>query len=199
MTKPTIGIIGTGNQGPALAKQFADAGYPVILGSRDPEKGAATARELGRSIRGGAISDAVEAAEIVVLAVPYAAAADTAKATGPMAGKVVIDTSNPFTSDMEGLMLGFTTSAGEELQKLLPKARVVKAFHLQFASWLDADKYSGGPVFKSLHAGDDAAAKQSVAELASAIGFEPVDAGPLLRARFLEPLAILKMKLGHDL
>jgi len=199
MTKSTIAIIGTGNQGPALARQFARAGYPVILGSRDGEKGARIASELGHSITGGAIAEAVAAGDIIILAVPYTAAAETAAATGPMAGKVVIDTSNPFTSDLEGLMIGHTTSAGEELQKLLPEARVVKAFHLFFATWLNAGKYEGGPTYISLHAGDDEAAKQSVADLAAAIGFEPVDAGPLVRAHFLEPLAVLILKLGHEM
>lgn len=191
MAKDTVAIIGAGNMGIALGKRLAAAGYAVVFDARDAAKGAKTAAALGENITGGGIGDAAAAAPVVVLAVPYGAAADALKTAGPIDGKVLVDVSNPFTPDLEGLLLGHTTSAPEEIQKLAPTAKVVKAFHLFFATRFEEGVYFGDTKFKAFYACDDEAAGDTVAAMASAIGLEPANAGPLRLARTLEPLALL--------
>jgi predicted dinucleotide-binding enzyme len=113
-----IGIIGKGNVGNALATGLSRAGHEVKFGHRDPEEPVAEAAKWG---------------EVIILAVPHNAAADVTKALGSAAdGKTVIDVSNALTGNME-LAVGFTTSAAEEIQKMLPKAHVVKTFNTVFA------------------------------------------------------------------
>lgn len=109
----------------------------------------------------------------------------------------MIDVTNALDAKMS-LALGFTTSGAEELQKKLPRARVVKAFNTQFAQHMDSGRL-GDQRLTVFVAGDDAAAKSDVTELASAIGFEAVDAGPLANARLLEPLGYLNIQLGYVL
>ena len=108
----------------------------------------------------------------------------------------MVDVSNALTSNME-LAIGFTTSAAEEIQKKLPKARVVKAFNTVFAQNQSSGRI-GNEQLTLFVAGDDAEAKQTVMQLGSAIGFDPVDAGPLKTARYLEPMGLLMISLGYD-
>src|SRR3989304_6002419 len=113
-----VGIIGKGNVGTAIAAGLTRKGHEVKFGHRDPKE---------------PVSEAAKWGEIIILAVPHDAAADTARELGSAAdGKTVIDVSNALTENME-LAIGFTTSAAEEIQKMLPKARVVKAFNTVFA------------------------------------------------------------------
>lgn len=113
-----IGIIGKGNVGTALATGLSRAGHEIRFGHRDPKEPVAEAAKWG---------------EVIILAVPHSAAADVAKSVGSAVdGKTVIDVSNAVTGNME-LAIGFTTSAAEEIQKMLPKAHVVKAFNTVFA------------------------------------------------------------------
>ena len=94
--------------------------------------------------------------------------------------------------------IGFTTGGAEELQRKVPEARVVKAFNTVFAQHMDSGRLGDKPL-TAFVAGDDAGAKKSVLELARAIGFDAVDAGPLKNARLLEPLALLNIQLGYVL
>jgi predicted dinucleotide-binding enzyme len=112
-------------------------------------------------------------------------------------GKVVVDVTNVLGPNME-MAVGFSTSGAEELQKLLPKARVVKAFNTVFAVNQSTGRV-GKEQLSAFVAGDDAKAKQTVLQLAADIGFDPVDAGPLKSARYLEPMAMLMMQLGFSL
>jgi predicted dinucleotide-binding enzyme len=96
------------------------------------------------------------------------------------------------------LVLGFSTSGAEELQKKIPKARVVKAFNTQFAQQMDSGKL-GGEQLTVFVAGDDTGAKDDVKAVAGAIGFSAIDAGPLANARLLEPLGYLNIQLGYML
>jgi predicted dinucleotide-binding enzyme len=96
------------------------------------------------------------------------------------------------------LALGYTTSGAEELQKKLPYAKVVKAFNTQFAQHMDSG-HIGDQKLTVFVAGDDAGAKRDVIELASAIGFDAVDSGPLANARLLEPVGFLNIQLGYTL
>ncbi len=178
-----IGIIGKGNVGTAIGKGLTRAGHQVKHGHRDPTD---------------PVSEAAKWGDIIVMAVPHEAVADAAKEIGSMAdGKILIDVTNAVTSDW-GLAVGFSTSAAEELQKQLPKVRVVKAFNTVFAVNQSTGKV-GKEQLTFFVAGDDAEAKATVMQLGRDIGFEPVDAGPLKSARYLEPMAILLMTLAFGL
>jgi predicted dinucleotide-binding enzyme len=178
-----IGIIGKGNVGTALAAGLSLAGHEVKFGHRDPKEPVAEAAKWG---------------DVLILAVPHDAAADVTKAIGSAAdGKTVIDVSNAVTGSME-LAIGFTTSAAEEIQKMLPKAHVVKAFNTVFAQNQSVGKI-GDEKLTLFVAGDSAEAKKTVMQLGTDLGFEAVDGGPLKAARYLEPMGIFMISLGYVL
>ena len=180
--KGKVGIIGRGNVGSALARGLERAGYEVRVTGND----AAAVRELGAW------------APIVILAAPHGAVDAVVAALGStIDGKVLVDATNALTPEFQ-LALGFTTSAAEELQKKAPKARVVKAFNTVFAQNMESGHVLGQQL-TVLAAGDDAAARAATLELASAIGFDPVDAGPLVHARYLEPFGALAIRLAYGL
>jgi len=193
-----VSIIGTGNMGSGLATTFAAAGHEVVIGARDPAKAAALAAQAGQGAIGGGIQAAVQLADVVVLALPYGAMADALAQMPDLAGKVVVDITNPITADFKGLVVGHTTSAAEEIQKLVPQARVVKGFNTIFASLLTAEGRKGQSLQVFL-AGDDAPAKARVADLARSAGFEPVEAGPLSNSRFIEPIGEMNIHFGFFL
>lgn len=194
-----ISIFGTGNMARGLAVLFAKAGHQVTLASRDPAKARAVAADLGNNINGSTFSDAANASEVIVLAVPYDAATEVIETAGGLAGKVVVDITNPLTADYSGLTIGHTTSAAEEIQKRAPRAKVIKAFNTVFASILQAGgKVAGQPVTVFV-AGDDADARRIVAALAESASLVPLETGGLTSARYLEPLAALNITLGYGL
>jgi predicted dinucleotide-binding enzyme len=178
-----IGIIGKGNVGSAIGASLSRGGHEVRFGHRDPKE---------------PIADAAKWGEVIVLAVPYEGVTEAAKALGSFAdGKVLLDVTNAIGENMT-LAIGCSTSAAEELQKKLPKARVVKAFNTVFAQNQTTGRL-GTEQLTLFVAGDDAKAKQTVMHLGSDIGFNPVDAGPLKSARYLEPMAMLIINLGYVL
>ncbi len=182
MTKYNISIIGEGNVGGALARGLRRAGQAVRSVGNDGEK----------------VREAVAWADVVVLAVPFAAIDAVIEASGGgLAGKTVVDATNALAPDMS-LALGFTTSGAEALQQKVPTARVVKAFNTVFAQHMDTGRLGDQPL-TALVAGDDAGAKATVLDLAGQIGFDAVDAGPLVNARLLEPLGALNIQLGYGL
>ena len=178
-----IGIIGKGNVGTAIATGLSRAGHEIKFGHRDPKE---------------TVSEAAKWGEVIILAVPHSAATDASKEVSPFAdGKTVIDVSNALNQKGE-LVIGFDTSAAEEIQKRLPKARVVKAFNTVFAQNQSAGRI-GNERLTLFVAGDDAKAKQTVMQLGADIGFDPVDAGPLKAARYLEPMGMFMISLGYML
>jgi len=193
-----IAIIGTGNMGTGLARLFAASGHQVVIGARQPEKAAALAAGIGPEVQAGGVAAAVKLADIIVLALPFGAAAEALKGTGDLAGKIVVDISNPLKPDFSGLTIGHTTSAAEEIQKLVGKAVVVKAFNTVFAQLLPRGARSAHAL-QVFVAADDAAAKAKVTQLAASAGFEPVDAGPLGNARYLEPIGMMNIAFGYAL
>ncbi len=194
-----ISIIGAGNMAQGLATRFAEAGHSVTIASRDSAKAEAAARELGNGVSFAPIATAAQAADIVVLAVPYDAAADVIVAGGGFAGKVVVDITNPTTADFSGLSIGHTTSAAEEIQKRAPQAKVVKAFNTIFAQVLQNGGKAAGLPTTVFVAGDDEAARAAVIDLARSAGFETLETGALASARYLEPVAALNITLGYGL
>lgn len=135
---------------------------------------------------------------IIVLAVPHGVATGMTKAVGSASdGKTVIDVSNAVTGSME-LALGFTTSAAEEIQKMLPKAHVVRAINMVFAQDQSTDEIGNKQLILFV-AGYDAQAKQMVMQLVADIGFEPADEGPLKAAGYLEPMGVFMISLDYVL
>ncbi|MBL9016257.1 MAG: NAD(P)-binding domain-containing protein [Myxococcales bacterium] len=182
MSNNQIGIIGTGNVGGALRRGLERARQSVRAAGEDKAEVRAVA----------------EWADIVILAVPFGALPDVAATIAPLVkGKTIVDVTNALTEDMK-LAVGYTTSGAEELQKLLPTAHVVKAFNTQFAQHMDSGRL-GEDRLTVFAAGDDAKAKRAVMDLASGIGFDVVDAGPLANARLIEPLGYLNIQLGYVL
>jgi NADPH-dependent F420 reductase len=188
-----IAIIGAGNVGKALAGAFIRAGHSVTLSAAHPDKAQAAAAETGAAAA-GSNADAAAAGEVVVLAVPWGAAALIVdEVGGALAGKVFVDATNPLRPDYTGLATEGISGA-EELQARAPGARVVKAFNTAFAA-RQADPTVDGVRADAFVAGDDEAAKATVLELARAIGFRPIDAGALEMARTLEAMAWLNISL----
>lgn len=194
-----ISIFGTGNMARGLAARFAQAGHQVTIASRDLSKVQAAAAELGNNIQAASYADAAGKAEAVVLAVPYEAANEVITAAGGLAGKIVIDITNPLTADYSGLIIGHSTSAAEEIQKSAPAARLVKAFNTVFASVLQNEGKAAGQKVTVFVAGDDAEARKAVADLATSAGFKSVETGGLASARYLEPVAGLNIALAYGL
>jgi hypothetical protein len=192
-----IGILGAGNVGGTLGTRWAQAGHQVIFGSRKPES--AEIKELaskaGSAARGGSITEAIAASEVVVLATPWGAAKEVLAGAGNLAGKILIDATNPLLPRLEGLEVGTTTSGGEMVAGWAPGARVVKAFNTVGFNIMASPSFgTAKPVM--FYCGDDAAAKQTVRQLAIELGFDAQDAGPLQQARVLEPLALLWISLA---
>jgi hypothetical protein len=190
-----ISIFGYGNIGSALTKQLTQAGHDVIVSGRDLEKAGAVAAPHGAKVL--PMAQAAQASDILVMAVYFDGVKDIVAATGDLSGKVVIDPTNPLTADYMGLTLGYSTSAAEEIAKLVPGAKVVKAFNTLFAQVIDQGADFAGVPASGFIAGDDATAKQTVSEVLSSLGYSVVDAGGLINARYLEPLAGLNIYLGY--
>lgn len=184
-----IAIIGAGNVGQALATGFHRAGHRVTLAASDPEHAVTAGSGIGvRSARTN--REAVESADIVVIAVPYASAAEkVAREIAPhVSGKVIIDATNPVKPTFDGLLTEGGPSGAERFATWLPSAQVVKAFNTLFAS-MQAEPVVDGIQLDGFVAGDDVDAKLLVLQLVESIGLRPVDVGPLARARELEALA----------
>jgi NADPH-dependent F420 reductase len=198
-----IGFVGgTGEHGTGLASRFGRAGHPVVIGSRDPARAAATVDSLRRwgdlDLRAGTNEEAVAAADVVFLTVPWAGHRPTVEALGPrLAGRVVVDVVNPLEFDAGGARSIDVAegSAAEQAQMLAPQARVVSAFHDVSARRLLSD----GPVDTDvLVCGDDQDAKEIVLALAASIpGVRGVDAGPLRLSRHLEGMTAVLLGINR--
>lgn len=185
----TISILGAGNVGLALAGAFTRRGETVVLGVPQPARYAAAVAALGERARLTSTAEAIAAGEVVILAVPHAAVATIAQSVDDWQAKVLVDATNPLAPGLAGLTLGTTTSGAEELARLARGARVVKAFNSTGAENMADARYPGGVPMMPV-CGDDAQARQRVMALATLIGFEAVDMGPLAAARYLEPFAM---------
>lgn len=190
-----IAVIGAGNVGGRLGQLWAANGHEVVIGVREPRGPGSgdLAERLGPKVAVLSIEEACAAAETVLLAVPWEAAEEVVKRVD-LAGKVVIDTTNPIAAGLE-LAIGHTASAAELIAGWAPGARVVKAFNTVGAEHLSHPRLDG-LALTMLICGDDREAKTTVKGLAEEIGFEVVDAGPLSSARLLEPLAMLWIRLA---
>ena len=147
-------------------------------------------------VRAASPAEAAASGEVVVLAVPYGVIDRVLPALGDLAGKVVIDCTNPLSRDLGSLVTEPGTSGAEVVAGMLPGAKVVKALNTTGVANMRDASYPDGPPTMLL-AGESSMAKAVVSELVSDLGFEPVDAGPLKSARWLEPLAMLWIELAY--
>lgn len=202
-TKQTIAIIGaTGNMGSAIAKSLSKGNYRLLLKANKQDaldmlekdiKNAHPAAEVATSL---CPVEAGWEADIIILAVPYAAEAKIAAKIKEVANqKIVISMANPLNEKYDGLVTAPDTSAAESLQKLLPNSKVIKAFNTTFAADF-ANPVIDGKQADAFIAGDDEEALQSVAELVSTAGFNPIIAGNLAMSGTLERMQLLLIQLG---
>lgn len=198
-----VSIIGAGNMARGIGTRLVAGGHAVTVVDNNPVK----ATELAKELRAGkpeaeAVGAGLAAAlanDLIVLAMPFAAARDFAVANATrLAGKVVIDITNPLNQTYDGLVTAPGKSAAEEIANLLPKSHVVKAFNTNFAATLVAGSVDGHKL-DVLLAGDDEAAKKQVIDLVEAGGSRAIDVGPLERARHLESLGLLGITLQGPL
>jgi len=197
-----VGIVGSGDVAQALGTGFVELGHEVMLGSRTPESEGLVAwkKKAGTRASTGTFADAAAFGEVDVLATHGVQNENAIRLAGPQhfSGKVVIDTTNPleFTADrMPRLAYGWSDSAGERVQKLLPDAHVVKAFNTVGNAHMFRPKFPGGPP-DMFYCGNDAGAKKKVGEWLKAFGWNPVDIGGIEGARMLEPMCILWVTIG---
>lgn len=191
-------IMGAGNVGSALGTNWLAKGHDVRFGVPDPTDPKYAHLPNDRLQEATSRGDA----EVVVLAVPYAAAIDALTGLGDLSGAVVIDCTNPAGMGPAGLELkiGHTISGAETIAHALPTVAVFKALNQTGAeNMADSSGFAHSPMM--MVAGDDEARKPMVMQLVGDLGFEAIDAGPLSAARLLEPLALLwielAMKRGH--
>lgn len=190
----TISIIGSGNMAAAIAGRIVKAGYTVEVVSRDPAKARALADQLAAGATTGTYG-AAPAGDIVILAVPYSGAAAVVVDYGDaLAGKVIIDITNPVAPDLAGLVTPHRSSGAQETAKNLPAgAHVVKAFNTIFGHVL-----AKGGRLDAFIAADDAEAKARVSTFLETLGLRPFDVGGLHMAQTLEALGLMMIGLAKN-
>lgn len=188
-----IAFIGGGAIAKAIGSLVKTAGHDVVLGVRAPSK---KTDEAG--LKYGTIEESITDADVVLIAVPYYVIDDVLpQFADALAGKLVVDATNPVATDWTPILTGEEFSGAEHIAEILSKSRVVKAFNTIFADILQQDRLDrSGRKITLFVAGDDAAAKQTVMKLGSEIGLEPLNAGPLKSARYLEAMAHLNIELA---
>ena len=191
-----ITIIGAGNMGRALAKQLSGAGHKITVTARDLDKARQLASEFPRTAAADAAS-AVGADSVVIIATGYNDAVPALQSLGDLAGKIVIDITNPLTADYMNLTIGHSTSAAEQIAAALPGALVVKAFNTVFAQVLAEGPQLAGKQVPVFYASDSERAGQTARSLIESTGFTAIDAGPLKNARYLEPVGGLNIYFGY--
>ncbi len=193
-----IGIIGAGNVGGTLGKGWVRKGHEVLFAARDPKspKIEKLLADAGNAARAGTTADAVDFADVLVLATPWDAAREALAAAGDLTSKIVLDATNPLKPNLAGLDTGEAGSGGQQVAAWAPGARVVKIFNTTGANNM-ADPRYGGQGTTMLYCGDDKEAKAVAHQLAADLGFEPVDAGPLAHSGLLESLAMLWIWLAY--
>ncbi|HEY7727481.1 MAG TPA: NAD(P)-binding domain-containing protein [Candidatus Eisenbacteria bacterium] len=191
-----IGVLGSGDVGRVLGAGLAARGHEVKLGTREPggDKARQWLAEAGTKASAGTFEEAAKFAELAILATAWSGTENAIRLAGPsnLTGKVVIDATNPLAMGPGGLSLavGWSDSAGEQVQRWLPGARVVKAFNTVGNAHMVDPQFPGGPPDLFI-CGSDEAAKKKVGEIAAALGWPPViDLGGIESSRYLEPLAM---------
>ena len=196
-----IGILGSGLMGAKLGTIWARAGHDVVFSyARSERKLEKLARDAKGNARAGTPGEAAREADAVLLAVHWSRVGDVLTQAGDVSRKVIVTCSLPMNADDTGLVIAHTSSGAEELAKKIPKARVVSAFGTVPSEVLfgvfEARRKARRPSL--VYCGDDAGSKKIAAALIRDVGFEPVDAGPLRIARYIEPFTLLVAQLAYE-
>ena len=196
-----IGILGSGKVGSALGAWAARVGHNVAFSSRTPEHADQAANAAGAGARSLQLSALVALSDIILLTLPFG---EIGKAFEPvqarLAGKTLVDVTNPITPDHRDLTIGHRESGAETIARENPAAMIVKAFNAVFAEvYQSQDPKRNGHRISIVFCGDDANSKERVRTLIEDFGFDAVDAGPLKSSRYLEPLSLLNIHLGREL
>lgn len=193
-----ITIIGSGNMARGIGTRLLAGGHSVALHAKEMEKARALATELGRGARRAANVEVKPVGEkldgdVVILAIPYTSETSVIKQyRDQLAGKILVDISNPVDFQTFELLPPPGSSAAQEAAKLVPKdTKVVKAFNTTLAGTLVEGKVAGQPLDVFI-AGDDREAKATIAQLVIDGGMRPLDVGPLSRAHHLEALQVIQ-------
>lgn len=187
-----IGILGAGNVGGALAKLAISAGHRVCIGQR-------VAGPLANGLEAVTMTAAAAHGDIVVIALPFVACAEALPPLQELlAGKIVVDATNPLNTDWSPLLLGQENSAAEEIARLLPASRIVKCFNTVFADAMTPErlKRPSGARITAFVSGDDDSAAEAVAAMAQSFGFAALRVGGLAHARELEAIAHLNIAIA---
>ena len=196
-----IGILGSGLMGGKLGTIWTRAGHDVVFSySRSEQKLKKLARDAKGKARAGTPGEAAQQADAVLLAVHWSRVDDVLKQAGDLSGRIIVSCSLPMNADDTALVIAHTSSGAEELAKKVPKARVVSAFstvpsEVLFDVFAARRKATRPNV---VYCGDDARSKKIAAELIRDVGFDPVDAGPLRIARYIEPFTLLIGQLAYE-
>ena len=190
-----ISIIGVGG---TLGQLWMKQGHEVRYGLQDEQnkKFLKLKEKYPFKVHGRSVDQVSDYSDIIVLAVPYTEVNNLVPLLGDLEGKILIDSTNPVQPKLSGLSVGQTSSAAEEIQKLFPKARVIKAFNHIGMNNLKNLNFNG-IVADVFICGDDNSAKQVAIELAEDVGFNVVDVDELTQARYLELLALLWITLAY--
>jgi predicted dinucleotide-binding enzyme len=191
-TRGTVAVIGTGRMGAAIGGRFAELGYGVIYGSREPtsERVQAVVEATGRGARAAGQLEAVAAADIVVLALLWIGTEPFIRQAGArLDGRILFDITNaPLKFGRNPRAGSVDSSAGELIQGWAPRSKVIKAFNTVGYHIVADPALAKGPVTVPL-VGNDAAAKALVAGICQSMGFETSDVGPIENAHALEAMA----------
>lgn len=192
-----IAIIGSGNVGSVLGRRLAKAGHRVHFASRQPQgqRVRALVAENPDACIAADLATAVRGSQVVIFAAPYDSAEAALREIDDFHDAVLIDCTNPLNATFDGLQVGGDESAAERMARWAPTARVVKAFNTTSVATM-ADPQYNGHAATQFYCGDCEQAKATVAELIRQLGMEPVDAGPLSHARYLEATAMLYIHLA---
>ena len=187
-----IAVIGAGKVGSALGSGWAEVGHTIVFGVRDLAKAELKALCARTGAEAALSADAAREGDIVVLALPWSVAENAVRSLGDLRGKIIIDCINPLAmkDGALGLERGYTTSGGEAVASWIAGANVVKTFNQVGAEMMTAGRrFKTRPVM--FLAGENDAAKATVGQLVTELGFEALDAGGMKQARILEPLAMV--------
>ena len=200
-----VTIIGPGNMGRAIGTRAVAGGHSVTFVGKTLEEAQKAAEEVKPSAKKGAQASAAtlddaKLGDVVVLALWYGTNIELVKQLGSkLAGKTVVDIANPLNSTYNGLVTAPDSSSAEDVAKAAASGtKVVKAFNTTYAGTLRAGQVAGQPLDVFI-AGDDAEAKEKVAQLVKDAGLRPIDAGPLSRARQIEGMQLLHITLQNTL
>ena len=202
-TKQTIAIIGaTGSMGSAISKSLSKGNYRLLLKANNEDALQKLVTDIKLANPSADVEpmacpkDASWEADIIIAAIPYQAEKEVADKIKEVANqKIVISIANPLNQSFDGLVTSPDTSAAEELQKLLPHSKVIKAFNTTFAADFATPVIDGKQV-DAFIAGNNEEALQTVSELVATAGFNPIIAGDLSVSRTLEHMQLLLIKLG---